>query len=79
MKVIPLLGAGALGRGVLLGNSNYPDCSSVDEVVREIEITKRLAQLYGGGYVEFIKCVHLPPIPPRIIDVWLLVPGADKP
>jgi len=31
-----------------------PDCSSCEDVKREIEITKRMTGLEGGGFVTFL-------------------------
>lgn len=47
LKVIPLFS------GTMETNGPFPDCSSPEDVLREIEITKRMNQVPGGGFVEF--------------------------
>lgn len=49
VKVIPLLGT---DRPTDDGE-DIPDCSSADDVAREIEVTRRMAQVPGGGFVGF--------------------------
>lgn len=58
VKVVPLLSnAGTSGNGK--AKVELPDCSEIEDVVREIEITKRMSQVPGGGFVEFLGCVCL--------------------
>lgn len=47
LKVIPLFS------GIMETNGPFPDCSSPEDVLREIEITKKMNQVPGGGFVEF--------------------------
>jgi serine/threonine-protein kinase haspin len=53
VKVVPLLGKAAphsKGKSA----AELPDCSAIPDVVREIEITRRMSQTPGGGFVEFL-------------------------
>jgi serine/threonine-protein kinase haspin len=50
VKVIPLQGSPAVG-GTL--TDDIPDCSEEKDVLRELEITKRMSQVPGGGFIEF--------------------------
>lgn len=52
IKVVPLLPACSSS---LLSQTDIevPDCSSPDEVLREVEITKTMSRLKGGGFVDF--------------------------
>ncbi|KLT41186.1 hypothetical protein CC85DRAFT_248103 [Cutaneotrichosporon oleaginosum] len=53
VKVVPLLGkTGSSSKGKTV--AEFPDCSAVPDVVREIEITRRMSQTPGGGFVEFL-------------------------
>lgn len=47
LKVIPLFS------GTVETDVPFPDCSSPEDVLREIEITKKMNQVPGGGFVEF--------------------------
>lgn len=47
LKVIPLFS------GTVEADGSFPDCSSPEDVLREIEITKKMNQVPGGGFVEF--------------------------
>lgn len=47
LKVIPLF------LGTVETDVPFPDCSSPEDVLREIEITKKMNQVPGGGFVEF--------------------------
>lgn len=48
VKVIPLLGDNAEF------DVELPDCSEIPDVVREIEMTRRMAGVPGGGFVDFL-------------------------
>lgn len=53
VKVVPLLGnSGPSSKGK--ATAELPDCSAVPDVVREIEITRRMSLTPGGGFVEFL-------------------------
>lgn len=49
VKVIPLLGS----EQPTDAEEDVPDCSPADDVAREIEVTRRMAQVPGGGFVGF--------------------------
>lgn len=49
VKVIPLLGAERPADE----EEDVPDCSGADDVAREVEVTRRMAQVPGGGFVGF--------------------------
>lgn len=53
VKVIPLLGFSNL-RGKQKTEVELPDCSEVDDVAREIGVTKRMSRVPGGGFVDFL-------------------------
>lgn len=36
------------------GKDHVPDCTAIADVMREIGITKRMAEMVGGGFVEFV-------------------------
>lgn len=48
VKVIPLLGGSEPE-----GEEDVPDCSGAEDVAREIEVTRRMARVPGGGFVGF--------------------------
>lgn len=48
IKVVPLLNRDAVVEG------DFPEVSEVGDVVREIEITRRMSQVPGGGFVEYL-------------------------
>lgn len=52
VKIIPLLGDKPVGSTVEL-----PDCSEVADVVREVETTKRMSAVPGGGFGNFLGWV----------------------
>lgn len=52
VKVVPLLDSSVMGKGK--PNVELPDCSEVADAVREIGITKRMSQVPGGGFVDFL-------------------------
>ncbi|WVF68773.1 hypothetical protein IAT40_003545 [Kwoniella sp. CBS 6097] len=51
LKVIPLLSSAPADTPI---NVPMPDCSGPGDVSREIEVTKRMGQVPGGGFVEYI-------------------------
>ncbi|OCF39703.1 HASPIN protein kinase [Kwoniella heveanensis CBS 569] len=51
LKVVPLL-TSALSNGLL--DVPMPDCSRIEDVSREVEVTKRMSQVPGGGFVGYI-------------------------
>lgn len=51
VKVIPLLGTARPTDDEDV--EDVPDCSGADDVAREIEVTRRMAQVPGGGFVGF--------------------------
>jgi len=53
MKVIPLFDD-ALLRPDERSEVELPDCSAPQDVLREIEITRKMAGLPGGGFVDFL-------------------------
>lgn len=53
VKVIPLLGEDEGARALEGADEDVPDCSGADDVAREIEVTRRMAQVPGGGFVGF--------------------------
>lgn len=52
IKVVPLLPACAAVSETSQG-AEVPDCSSPEEVLKEVEITQTMAQLKEGGFVDF--------------------------
>ena len=50
VKIIPLENEGP----IYVGDKDLPDLSSVRDVLREIETTKHMTGLEGGGFVEFL-------------------------
>ena len=52
LKVVPLLPVRQRE-----GTDEVPDCSSPEDVLREVEITKTLAGLPSGGFVDIKGCV----------------------
>lgn len=57
VKVIPLFDE-ALLRPDDRDEVELPDCSSPCDVLREIQITQKMAGLPGGGFVDFFGCVY---------------------
>lgn len=53
VKVVPLLGKAGPSSNAK-SKIELPDCSEIADVVREIEITKRMSQVPGGGFVDFL-------------------------
>ncbi|TYJ56443.1 hypothetical protein B9479_002846 [Cryptococcus floricola] len=49
IKIIPLLSE----PGDVGGDTPMPDCSDPEDVLREIEVTKHMSNVPGGGYVQF--------------------------
>lgn len=52
IKVVPLLPACSMP-STSSEETEVPDCSSPEEVLREVEITQTMTRLEGGGFVEF--------------------------
>ncbi|KAL7420550.1 hypothetical protein Q5752_004501 [Cryptotrichosporon argae] len=68
VKVIPLLSAASVEAGA---RADVPDCSEVDDVVREIRITKRMTEVEGGGFVRFLGAyVAEGAYPSVLLDEW---------
>lgn len=53
VKVIPLLGFSGTSSKPK-AKAELPDCSEVDDVVREVQITRRMSSVPGGGFVDFL-------------------------
>ncbi|GMK53746.1 hypothetical protein CspeluHIS016_0103320 [Cutaneotrichosporon spelunceum] len=70
VKVVPLLGKASYStRGKAA--ASLPDCSAIPDVVREIEITRRMSQTPGGGFVEFLGAFVVEgAYPALLLDEW---------
>ena len=53
IKVIPLLDGALLQPDDGSIETELPDCSTPEDVLREIDITRKMAGLQGGGFVDF--------------------------
>ena len=51
VKVVPLESEALSTAGERV---KLPDCSSIGDVLREIETTRHMTGLKGGGFVEFL-------------------------
>ncbi|WWC62880.1 uncharacterized protein I303_105478 [Kwoniella dejecticola CBS 10117] len=77
VKVIPLLSAQKLN-GQEGSASPMPDCSRVQDVKREIEVTKRMSQVPGGGFVEYIgSYVVEGSYPDKLLEEWDLYKSTE--
>jgi serine/threonine-protein kinase haspin len=56
VKVIPLLS----GENVSVQGGDRPDCSECGDVKRELEVTKRMAGIPNGGFVDFLRSALWP-------------------
>ncbi|WVW84978.1 hypothetical protein I302_107014 [Kwoniella bestiolae CBS 10118] len=69
LKVIPLLSTPSNADGS--ENKPMPDCSKIEDVKREIQVTKRMSQVPGGGFVEYIgSYVVEGAYPQQLLDEW---------
>ncbi|WWC71025.1 uncharacterized protein I206_104978 [Kwoniella pini CBS 10737] len=77
LKVIPLLSS-TLSSASAGENRVLPDCSRVQDVKREIEVTKRMSQVPGGGFVDYIGAYVVEgPYPERLLAEWDLYKGTE--
>ncbi|BEJ14016.1 hypothetical protein CspHIS471_0311900 [Cutaneotrichosporon sp. HIS471] len=70
VKVVPLLGkTDSESKGK--ATTDLPDCSAISDVVREIEITRRMSQTPGGGFVQFLGAFVVEgAYPVQLLDAW---------
>ncbi|WWC96524.1 hypothetical protein V866_003392 [Kwoniella sp. B9012] len=67
LKVIPLLSSAE----VIKADGPMPDCTKMEDVKREIEVTKRMSQVPGGRFVEYIGSYVVEGIyPQRLLEEW---------
>ncbi|WVQ73312.1 hypothetical protein IAR50_002880 [Cryptococcus sp. DSM 104548] len=67
IKIIPLLSE----TGDVEGDTPMPDCSDPEDVLREIEVTKHMSNVPGGGYVKFKGAYVVEGrYPRRLLEQW---------
>ncbi|WRT68046.1 uncharacterized protein IL334_005021 [Kwoniella shivajii] len=75
LKVIPLL---SLTPSEKIVDKPMPDSSKPEDVKKEIEVTKRMGQVPGGGFVEFIAAYMVQgEYPEALLDKWDLFKGTE--
>ncbi|ORY31860.1 hypothetical protein BCR39DRAFT_82627 [Naematelia encephala] len=68
VKVIPLLCEGIV---TSVENREQPDCSSPADVLRELEVTKRMTNTPGGGFARFIGAFNVEgTYPAKLLSAW---------
>ncbi|WVQ65351.1 uncharacterized protein L199_003527 [Kwoniella botswanensis] len=67
LKVIPLLSSAEVNKT----DGPMPDCTKVEDGKREIEVTKRMSQVPGGGFVEYIGSYVVEGVyPQQLLEEW---------
>nr|XP_019000175.1 HASPIN protein kinase [Kwoniella mangroviensis CBS 8507]OCF63636.1 HASPIN protein kinase [Kwoniella mangroviensis CBS 8507] len=67
LKVIPLLSSMRLDKT----DGPMPDCTKMEDVKREIEVTKRMSQVPGGGFVQYIGSYVVEGVyPQQLLEQW---------